>query len=76
MKTRALRWAYWIYDQTPVLHRVPWVRRKSGFILDMFKRARQQPVCVLAKTDEVREILSTSSDNFIDHPRRSITSLE
>ena len=53
-KARIVRWMYWMYDQTPFLHKWRWAHRKSDLLVKTLKRLRKQHVCVLAKTDEVR----------------------
>ncbi|KAJ7230350.1 amino acid permease-domain-containing protein [Mycena pura] len=56
-QVRLLRAVYWAYDQYPALHR--W--RASGAwgraLVRVMARLRQQPVCVLAKTDEINHLL-------------------
>lgn len=52
-KTRIIQWSYWLYDQTPLLHKWRWAHRKSDVLVKTLKRLRRQPVCVLARTDEV-----------------------
>lgn len=48
-----MRYMYWAYDQTPLLHKWRWSRRKTESLANAYRRHRRQPVCVLAKTDEV-----------------------
>ncbi|KAI5116511.1 hypothetical protein M0805_001866 [Coniferiporia weirii] len=55
-KSRIIRWTYWLYDQTPSLHRWSWVHRRSDYLVKTLRRLRRQPVCVLAKTDEIHQL--------------------
>lgn len=52
-KVHLIRWMYWAYDQTPLLHRSRWLRRKSDAFVRALRKLKRQPVCVLTNTDEV-----------------------
>ena len=52
-KVRFVRYLYWAIDQTSMLHEWRWAKRQTRFLAKLFKRMKKQPVCVLAKTDEV-----------------------
>lgn len=48
-KGNIVRWTFWLYDQFPCLHRHTWEEGMGN----LMRRLRRQPVCILAKTDEV-----------------------
>lgn len=52
-KTRLLRWFYWAYDQNPILHKWSLTRKWGDKLIKMMARLKRQPVCILAKSDEV-----------------------
>ncbi|EGO26780.1 hypothetical protein SERLADRAFT_447894 [Serpula lacrymans var. lacrymans S7.9] len=52
-KTRLLHWTYWAYDQHPILHKSRWIRQWSNSLIKYMIHLRRQPVCILAKTDEI-----------------------
>jgi hypothetical protein len=60
-KTFLLGCAYWAYDQNIVLHKWRLTRRWGDHLINMMMQLRKQPVCILTKTDEVR-------DSFAVHP--------
>lgn len=53
-KTRLLRWFYWAYDQNPLLHKWPLTQKWGDKLIKMMAQLRRKPVCILAKSDEVR----------------------
>ncbi|KAJ7158011.1 amino acid permease-domain-containing protein [Mycena crocata] len=53
-----LRVVYWTYDQYPVLHRFSLSRMWGRVLVAIVARLKQQPVCVLVKTDEINQLLS------------------
>ncbi|KAH8112836.1 amino acid permease-domain-containing protein [Phellopilus nigrolimitatus] len=55
-KARILRWIYWSYDQTPLLHGWRWARRRGDILVKVMRKLRRQPMCVLAKTDEIHHL--------------------
>jgi hypothetical protein len=52
-KTRLLRSMYWAYDQHALLHSWRCTRGWGQWLVKTIARLKSQPVCVLAKTDEV-----------------------
>lgn len=52
-KIRLLRWLYWAYDQNPFLHTWRLTKRFGDKLIKLMTRMKRQPVCILAKTDEV-----------------------
>ncbi|KLO06622.1 hypothetical protein SCHPADRAFT_923138 [Schizopora paradoxa] len=55
-KVQIIRYIYWAYDQTPLLHQWSWARRMSSIFMRLLTSLRQQPVCVLAKCDEIHHL--------------------
>ncbi|KAK7040709.1 hypothetical protein VNI00_009615 [Paramarasmius palmivorus] len=55
-KIRLLRWLYWVYDQYPSLHRQSISRSWGQKLIDVFTRSKRQPVCILAKSDEINHL--------------------
>ncbi|KAG8216086.1 amino acid permease-domain-containing protein [Butyriboletus roseoflavus] len=53
-KVTILRWAYWAYDQIPLLHQLRPTRSWGGALINVMKRLKRQEVCLLVRTDEVR----------------------
>ncbi|KAL0945974.1 hypothetical protein HGRIS_012252 [Hohenbuehelia grisea] len=56
-KIRLLRWVFWIYDQYSCLH--SW-RFTSGWgkrIIEVMRRLKRQPVCILVKSDEINGLV-------------------
>lgn len=66
-KVRLIRWLYWGYDQTPFLHQWQWTRRRSDQLISTLSRLKRQPVCVLAKTDEVWLFIPTFGARLISN---------
>lgn len=61
-KVRVIHAVLWVYDQYVVLTRLRWTRNWGQKMATVMRRLREQPVCVLVKTDEVR------SDFWADLP--------
>ncbi|THU77928.1 hypothetical protein K435DRAFT_973734 [Dendrothele bispora CBS 962.96] len=55
-KTHLLRFAYWTFDQYPVLHRLRWTRGWGEKLIGMMRRVRKRPVGVLVKSDEINHL--------------------
>lgn len=60
-KGKMVRWFFWLYDQFPRFHRNAWEER----MVNLMRRLRRQPVCILAKTDEVRTSYTLYEGLFI-----------
>jgi hypothetical protein len=56
-KWRLLHWAYWVYDQSPMVHRWKVARKFKGTLLRAMRWTRRRPVGILVKTDEVSTVL-------------------
>lgn len=52
-KIHLLRWAYWIYDQYPVLHVGTLTKTWGDRLITSMAHLKRQPVCIFVKTDEV-----------------------
>ncbi|KAI4527006.1 hypothetical protein K525DRAFT_264562 [Schizophyllum commune Loenen D] len=52
-KTHLVRYVYWLYDNYPCLHRWAPTQGWGRALIGTMKRMKRQPVCILAKTDEI-----------------------
>ncbi|PPR03413.1 hypothetical protein CVT24_012708, partial [Panaeolus cyanescens] len=55
-KIHLLRCIYWIYDQYPALHDWSLTKAWGTKLIDVMKKLKRQPVCILAKTDEINNL--------------------
>ncbi|KAL5497753.1 hypothetical protein ACEPAH_2684 [Sanghuangporus vaninii] len=55
-KAKLVKWSYWVYDQSPIMHEWRWARRFSDGLVKALRRLRRRPVCVLAKSDEIHHL--------------------
>ena len=61
-KTHLVRYVYWLYDNYPCLHRWAPTQGWGRALIGTMKRMKRQPVCILAKTDEVSAGVGFSRD--------------
>ena len=61
-KTHLVRYVYWLYDNYPCLHRWAPTQGWGRALIGTMKRMKRQPVCILAKTDEVSGGVGFSRD--------------
>ncbi|TRM67071.1 amino acid permease-domain-containing protein [Schizophyllum amplum] len=52
-KTHIIRYVYWLYDNYPSLHSWGPTQNWGTALIRTMKRMKRQPVCILAKTDEI-----------------------
>ncbi|KAH0831219.1 amino acid permease-domain-containing protein [Lanmaoa asiatica] len=57
-KVAILRWAYWVYDQVPLLHQVRPTRDWGGALIRAMKKLKRQEVCLLVRTDEINQLFN------------------
>ncbi|KAF9045413.1 AAAP amino acid permease [Panaeolus papilionaceus] len=55
-KIHLLRCVYWMYDQYPALHDWTLTKTWGTKLINSMKRLKRQPVCILAKTDEINHL--------------------
>ncbi|KAJ6492057.1 amino acid permease-domain-containing protein [Mycena sanguinolenta] len=56
-QVQVFRAVYWVYDQYPVPHRWSVTKKWGAALVGVIARLKRQPVCVLAKTDEINHLL-------------------
>ncbi|KAF8635626.1 hypothetical protein AX15_000265 [Amanita polypyramis BW_CC] len=60
-KVQLLRYIYWLYDQYPVMHRWGLTESWGSKLIAGMKRLKNQPLCILTKTDEINRLFQMVS---------------
>ncbi|TCD62055.1 hypothetical protein EIP91_007531 [Steccherinum ochraceum] len=55
-KVHLIRLMFWLYDQSPLLHRTSVTKKWGDKMCDAVRRMRRQPVCLLINTDEINRL--------------------
>ncbi|KAH8102672.1 amino acid permease-domain-containing protein [Cristinia sonorae] len=55
-KVHIVRWLFWLYDQSVLLHNLPGTKTWGDKMTSAVKDMRRQPVCLLINTDEINRL--------------------
>jgi len=55
-KVSVVRWIFWLYDQSPLLHTTPGTKGWGDVMTAAVKQMRRQSVCLLINTDEINHL--------------------